>query len=322
MEINPVIAYPIWNGRDFPADRKSCLILMPFGETWSDTIFLYISEIVEKLGMTVQRADLVSGHIIMEDVWKLLNEATIVIADITSNNPNVFYELGIAHTLGKNVILLSQSSDHMPFDISSFRKIIYRVDENSLKLLGNQLPNYIQPLLESHPTGNPLLDEVLVCTKKWEAEKYEYGNLLSPKSLQIVKDFLKPEAMTAKALAYCLSTTTFYGAFEDIEYWFRLNKKNDYAAMVMGQYVLMRFRRVRYRAAFLLQCFDQDVKRAGMTIIDNEGTKKKLLTAIECGKVRDFVETNVMAEPDLDQSIAMQLIKEFDFIEKFIPVAP
>lgn len=61
----------------------------------------------------------------MEDVAKGITESRIIIAEITDRNPNVFYELGAAHALGKNVILLAQNENDIPFDIRSHRCILY-----------------------------------------------------------------------------------------------------------------------------------------------------------------------------------------------------
>jgi hypothetical protein len=62
----------------------------------------------------------------MEDVWTYLNQARLVIADITGENPNVFYELGIAHTLGKEVIIITQETmKPVPFDVGHVRYIRY-----------------------------------------------------------------------------------------------------------------------------------------------------------------------------------------------------
>jgi hypothetical protein len=50
------------------------------------------------------------------------------VADLTSKNPNVFYELGMAHAMGKEVVLLAQSLDDVPFDLRPVRTIIYDND--------------------------------------------------------------------------------------------------------------------------------------------------------------------------------------------------
>ena len=53
----------------------------------------------------------------MDVIWESINRARIVIADTTTRNPNVFYEIGICHTLGKDVILITQDSEDVPFDL-------------------------------------------------------------------------------------------------------------------------------------------------------------------------------------------------------------
>ena len=63
----------------------------------------------------------------MNDIWRSICEARFIVADLTGRNPNVMYELGIAHTVGKEVILIHQSGEDpkFPFDISHMRIINY-----------------------------------------------------------------------------------------------------------------------------------------------------------------------------------------------------
>ena len=67
------------------------------------------------------------GHI-MDQVWQGIRGADVVVADITGRNPNVFYEIGLAGALGKEVILISQEGD-APFDIRGSRRIDYKAAE-------------------------------------------------------------------------------------------------------------------------------------------------------------------------------------------------
>ena len=187
MEKQPVLAYPIWRGRGFVINKNLCFVIMPFRYDWSDTIFSYIKEIIFKFQFDVKRADTVAGHIIMEDIWRLINEAMIVIIDITGNNPNVFYELGMAHTLGKNVILLAQSTDDIPFDISPFRHIIYSNDISAYKTLNDKLPDFIQNILDDYPTGDLLIDDAIAKMKRWESSGFDYEKLLGIANLHYIK---------------------------------------------------------------------------------------------------------------------------------------
>lgn len=77
--------------------------------------------------------DLAAPGNIMDQVWGGIRGADVVVADITGKNANVFYEIGLAHALGKEVILISQDAES-PFDIRSSRRVSYDAkDVESLK---------------------------------------------------------------------------------------------------------------------------------------------------------------------------------------------
>jgi nucleoside 2-deoxyribosyltransferase len=65
---------------------------------------------------------------IMNQVWDYIRHADAVIADVTGRNPNVLYEAGMAHALGKPVVLLLQETETAPFDIAAERRIPYRLE--------------------------------------------------------------------------------------------------------------------------------------------------------------------------------------------------
>jgi nucleoside 2-deoxyribosyltransferase len=73
----------------------------------------------------VRGDDLFSPTDILEDIWQSINAADFVIADITGRNPNVLYELGIAHTLAKPVLILSKEAADIPIDLATRRVILY-----------------------------------------------------------------------------------------------------------------------------------------------------------------------------------------------------
>jgi hypothetical protein len=107
-----------------------CFVLMPFDPTLTE-VFDTIRDAIQgpELRFTCQRADDVRvGGYIMDSVLRGIAEAEIVIADLTGSNANVFYELGIAHTVKRpeKVILLIQDMASMPFDLSAFRSIEYK----------------------------------------------------------------------------------------------------------------------------------------------------------------------------------------------------
>lgn len=117
-----MLVYPIFVGRGFTTDTSKVFVLSPFREPFNAIYRDHIRPAVESLGLTCGRADDIYDNTpIMEDVWRGINEAGIIISDLTGRNPNVFYETGIAHTLGKEVILISQNNDDVPFDLRHLR---------------------------------------------------------------------------------------------------------------------------------------------------------------------------------------------------------
>ncbi|MBV4460414.1 hypothetical protein KVG96_20860 [Pseudomonas sp. COR58] len=76
--------------------------------------------------MRCHRADDIwENHAIIQDVVDLIDRSSIVVCDCTNRNPNVFYEIGVAHALGKEVILITQSGGDVPFDLAHIRHIRY-----------------------------------------------------------------------------------------------------------------------------------------------------------------------------------------------------
>jgi len=83
---------------------------------------------------------------IIEQIWEYLNKAEIIIADVTGRNPNVFYELGIAHTLGKTVIIITQNEEDVPFDLRHLRYFKYSDNEEGWSRLRETLRRIIREI--------------------------------------------------------------------------------------------------------------------------------------------------------------------------------
>jgi len=87
-----------------------------------------------------QRADDIwNSSVLMQDVFDLIRSSKIIICDFTSKNPNVFYEAGIAHTLGKIVIPISQSDTDIPSDLMGHRYLKYLNNQQGLDELSDKL---------------------------------------------------------------------------------------------------------------------------------------------------------------------------------------
>ncbi len=80
-----------------------------------------------RLGFDCEQAKPRTGAFI-RDILEGLNSADVVIADLTDKNPNVFYELGIRHTLKNRTILITQNIKHVPSDLRSYWVVTYKKD--------------------------------------------------------------------------------------------------------------------------------------------------------------------------------------------------
>ena len=121
-----VPADPIWRTRNFQSDSTLCFVLMPFADQFFTNYEEAIRPALEAAGLRGVHAGEVFGtREIMEDIWESLCVARVVVADVTGRNPNVFYELGIAHRLGKECVVITQNSKDVPFDITARRYIQY-----------------------------------------------------------------------------------------------------------------------------------------------------------------------------------------------------
>ncbi len=109
-------------------DRKPvAFIVMQFGSEFDHLYKVVIKKVCEEFGYEVVRADeIFSNGLIIDDIISSIRASSVVIADITPNNPNVFYEVGYAHGISKPTILLSDKTrERLPFDVSGMRTIFY-----------------------------------------------------------------------------------------------------------------------------------------------------------------------------------------------------
>lgn len=125
MRVNPIFGPPLQQDQ-FQSD---IFMIMPFREQFNSIYENVVRPVVASLNLTIKRGDdftSLSGAI-MNEVWAALNACRLVIVETTEVNANVYYELGIAHTLGKPAILLTQAKDveDLPFDIRHLRFIVY-----------------------------------------------------------------------------------------------------------------------------------------------------------------------------------------------------
>jgi hypothetical protein len=105
--------------------KPHCFVIMPFSTSLA-FVYEVIKEVVTREGIECLRADESAvAQPIVEEVKDQIMNADLVIADITGRNPNVYYEAGFAHALGKKVILIAQSEADLAFDLRGIRTVLY-----------------------------------------------------------------------------------------------------------------------------------------------------------------------------------------------------
>lgn len=110
---------------DLKIDDKSVFFLTPFHPRYRN-VFNVVKNACSEIGLKCYRGD--EEHVtsdLMKHIIKQIVSSRLVIAHLDGRNPNVFYELGIAHAIGKKVILLSGNIEEVPFDIRGFMMVIY-----------------------------------------------------------------------------------------------------------------------------------------------------------------------------------------------------
>lgn len=109
-----------------PTRPKKVFVVMPFAAEFEDVYILGIREVAEQLGLTVERADDIEhNENILETIQASIRDSSAVVADASTSNPNVFYEIGYAHAKERPTILLCRAGQAVPFDIRGKNMIMY-----------------------------------------------------------------------------------------------------------------------------------------------------------------------------------------------------
>lgn len=116
------------------AAKPFAFVLMPFETDFADIYKLGIQAAATECGVVAERVDEQAfSETILERIYRQIDSADFIIADMTGRNPNVFYEVGYAHARGKLCTLLTKSAEDIPFDLRHHRHIIYNGSIQTLK---------------------------------------------------------------------------------------------------------------------------------------------------------------------------------------------
>ncbi|UOK42405.1 MULTISPECIES: nucleoside 2-deoxyribosyltransferase [Flavobacterium] len=163
--------------------ENSCFVVMPFSSLYQIEYESIIKPTLQELNIKCIRGDeIYSKQRIMDDIWQSIKSCRFVIAELTGKNPNVLYEVGLAHAIGKPVIILTRNSDDVPFDLKDLRYLYYDINDpfwgENLKL---GLKSLIQKVID-----NPDIDiylEGIKSLNKSDFPKINSSEDIKPKKI-------------------------------------------------------------------------------------------------------------------------------------------
>jgi hypothetical protein len=141
----------------------NCFVMQPFAGALGSYYESIFKPAIAQAGLLPVRADadiFATGKII-DQIWRGINDATVLVAELTSKNPNVFYELGLAHALRKPVVLVSSNEEDVPFDLRHIRVIVYdQTDPFWGQKLIDKIADNIRSAIESPEEATFRIDDI------------------------------------------------------------------------------------------------------------------------------------------------------------------
>ena len=124
-------------------------VMMPYAQKF-DPVYEAIKKACAKVRYPTLRVDEIYGtNWVVKDIFTAIDTSKLVICDVTGRNPNVLYEVGIAHARNVDVVLITQNDDDVPFDLRHIRYISYSTDATGLAKMEADLVQTIKSALSA-----------------------------------------------------------------------------------------------------------------------------------------------------------------------------
>ena len=121
-------------------------VMMPFDSTF-EAVYTAVKESCNSLRLETLRVDeIYSPSQISTDIFKAIEQSKLVVSDLTGRNPNVLYETGLAHARDRDVIMITQDAEDVPFDLNHIRYIKYLANRQGLEQLTTDLREFIRAI--------------------------------------------------------------------------------------------------------------------------------------------------------------------------------
>ncbi len=135
---------------DLIGNRRYCFVIMAYGKDWS--FYSAIATVLqEQCDIRCIRADEVpaAGEILIDKVHQLIENAELVIADLSDNRPNLYYEVGYAKARGKRVLIVCQRGSEFSVDLHGIERIEYENTRDGVPRFHAELKQHVMALVES-----------------------------------------------------------------------------------------------------------------------------------------------------------------------------
>lgn len=111
---------------DLEGITNTCFVVMPLHSLFGAEYERVIRPAVNSVGLECTRGDeIYTKQSIVQDIWKSIRTARVIVAELSGRNPNVMYEIGMAHAIGKPIVLLTRDQEDIPFDLRTLRYVYY-----------------------------------------------------------------------------------------------------------------------------------------------------------------------------------------------------
>ena len=154
---------------------------MPLSDKLIEVYVKAIEPACREAGWDAMRIDELSGPFtINRKIIEYIFTSNAIIADLTSYNPYVLYQMGVAHAISNKTIMISQDTERLPFDSSAYRVIVYKHMDELKKQLSDQLKQIDE--------GSAFPDNPVQDFKPFDLIKPNITTELQKKEKAIVKD--------------------------------------------------------------------------------------------------------------------------------------
>ncbi len=138
---------PIFGNAPEPIGSRTLLLLLPQDSRWRGNEEVILSASQATGLQIIEAEDIRSGRSAVRDLWHSINYAAVIIADLMGADAEVMYGLGIAHTLGKETILIHPQGSKYLTDIPRTHRIEYEENDAGRAKLEEDLTRMLQAIL-------------------------------------------------------------------------------------------------------------------------------------------------------------------------------